>query len=110
MAPKNLTVNITYLPNGYLLLYEWMIDEEGFQDGFIIETCSLVIPQVCNNESHVYSEPLEFEASQKFNITKEDLVFLKEYLSFVYSYTKKLVVRGAQVMFTIGNYLPLLLV
>ena len=87
-----------------------MIDEEGFQDGFIIETCSLVIPQVCNNKSHVYSEPAIFEASQRLHTTREDLVDTHEYLAVVYSYTKNLVVRGAQVIFTIGNYLPLLLV
>ena len=83
-----------------------MIDEHGFQDGFKIQTCSLVTPPLCRNETSVYSEPATFEASQQLYTTRDDLVDTHEYLAVVYSYTKNLVVKGAQVMFTIGNYLP----
>ena len=106
LPPRNLTVDVRYKPNGHLLLFKWMIEARGFQDGFLIQTCSSATPPSCKIITSAYSEPSMFEASQRLHTTREDLVDMQEYVAVVFSYTQNLVVRGAQAAFTPGNYLP----
>ena len=105
----NLTVDIKNFSNGHSILYKWIIDTRGYQDGFRIETCSLTTA-VCENETSVYFETSVYERTLRHHTIRDDLVDAEKYLAVIYSYTQHLEVEGAQVAFTIGNYLPLLLV